>query len=163
IGSDRNQYHDIGAGGGYGELIIFPSAFTQATHDALRANEKYYFSIVTLPVTWLSFTAHAESGNVRLQLQTASEPNSKDFTRQYRPDGPAFTRLAPIPAAGNSNTIRTYSYVRTDPPAGNNYYRILQTDLDGNPHYSSINLVKISSTPPEFVLQENPVTTGVLR
>jgi len=114
-------------------------------------------------VTWLSFTAHAADNAVVLQWQTAFEQNSKDFTIQYSPDGHSWTNLATLPAAGNSSSTRTYSYVRHDPPTGDNYYRILQTDLDGNAHYSSIDLVKIGAKQDEFKLLQNPVTTGVLR
>lgn len=163
IGSDRNQYHDISFGGGYGELILFPSALSTADRQTLESNEAAYFAITTLPVTWLSFTAHAADNAVVLQWQTAFEQNSKDFTIQYSPDGHSWTNLATLPAAGNSRSTRTYSYVRHDPPTGDNYYRILQTDLDGNAHYSSIDLVKIGAKQDEFKLLQNPVTTGVLR
>jgi hypothetical protein len=163
IGSDRNQYHDISLGGGYGELILFPSALSTTDRKTLESNEAAYFSVTILPVTWLSFTARAEDNAVALQWQTASEQNSKSFTVQYSPDGYSWASVATLPAAGNSNTTHTYNYVRREPPAGDNYYRIVQTDLDGNAHYSSVNLVKIGSRQDEFRLLQNPVTTGVLR
>jgi len=162
IGSDRNQYHDISMGGGYGELILFASALSTTDRKTLESNEATYFSVTILPVTWLSFTARAEDNAVMLQWQTGFEQNSRDFTIQYSPDGYSWTSIATLPAAGNSSTVRTYNYVRREPPAGDNYYRILQTDLDGNTHYSSVNLVKIGDRQEEFKLLQNPVTTGVL-
>lgn len=162
IGSDRNQYHSISLGGGYGELIVFPAALSTSDRQALENNEGAYFS-GTLPVTWLSFTARLADQAVLLQWQTASEQNAKDFKVQYSPDGSSWTSLTTLPAAGNSSTIRTYNYARSNPPAGDNYYRILQTDLDGNAHYSSINLVKIPGRQEEFKLLQNPVTTGMLQ
>jgi hypothetical protein len=163
IGSDRNQYHDISLGGGYGELILFASALSTADRQALESNEGAFFSVTILPVTWLSFTARAADHAVALQWQTAFEQNSKDFTIQYSPDGSSWANVATLPAAGNSSTTRTYNYVRSNPPAGNNYYRILETDLDGNVHYSAVNLVKIGTQQDAFKLLQNPVTTGVLR
>jgi len=163
IGSDRNAYHDISLGGGYGELITFPSALPTVDRQTLEGNEAAYFAITILPVTWLSFTARAADNAVVLQWRTGFEQNSKDFTIQYSSDGHSWSSLASLPAAGNSNSARTYTYVRHDPPAGDNYYRILQTDLDGNVHYSSVELVKIGGSQDEFKLLQNPVTTGVLR
>jgi hypothetical protein len=163
IGSDRNQYHDISLGGGYGELILFASALPTTDRQALESNEGAFFSVTILPVTWLSFTARAGDDAVALQWQTAFEQNSKAFTIQYSPDGYAWASVATVPAAGNSSSTRTYNYVRPNPPAGDNYYRILETDLDGNAHYSAVNLVKIGARQDEFKLLQNPVTTGVLR
>ena len=162
IGSDRNAYHDISLGGGYGELIIFSSALSTADRQTLETNETTYFSTGILPVTWLSFTASLADNEVLLQWQTAFEQNSKDFTLQYSPDGSSWTSFATLPAAGNSSTSRTYNYVRKDPPAGDNYYRILQVDLDGNEHYSHVDLVKVQGRQDEFKLLQNPVAAGVL-
>jgi hypothetical protein len=163
IGSDRNLYHDISMGGGYSELIVFPAALLTTDRQALENNETTFFSAGTLPVTWLSFTAHAANNAVLLQWQTAFEQNSKDFKVQYSPDGSSWTNLSTLSAAGNSSTTRTYNYVRDDPPSGDNYYRILQTDFDGNAHYSDVDVVRIQDKLNEFKLLQNPVVAGVLR
>ena len=160
IGSDRNAFHDISLGGGYGELILFSTALSTADRQMLENNEMTRFSISTLPVTWLSFTARAEGNNILLQWQTASKQNSKDFIVQYSPDGSSWTDLATLPAAGNSFATRTYHYVRNDPPPGDNYYRILQTDFDGKATYSSIDLVKIQRGQDEFKLLRKPRVHG---
>jgi len=163
IGSDRNQYHDISQGGGYGELVTFSSALSTADRQTLENSEMSYFSVGTLPVTWLSFTANAAGNAVRLRWQTAFEQNSKNFRVQYSTDGSTWTSLATMSAAGNSTTTRTYNYVHSDPPAGDNYYRILETDFDGKVRYSGVDVVKIAAGQKEFRVLQNPVVGGVLQ
>ena len=45
--------------------------------------------------------------------------------------------LALAPAAGNSNSERSYSFTDND-PVQNNYYRIAEYDLDGKSQFTSI-------------------------
>jgi hypothetical protein len=163
IGSDRNQYHDISLGGGYGELVVFPTALSTADRLTLEANESAYFTGIALPVTWLSFTAQPENGTVLLRWQTATETNSKDFIVQYGTNGETWTALATLPAAGNSTDTRSYSYIHTAPQPGNNYYRLQQTDLDGNSSYSDIQVVQVAAPQSGFQILQNPVTGGLLQ
>ena len=163
IGSDRNQYHDISLGGGYGELIGFPTALSTADRNTLEASEATYFSIGILPVTWLSFTAQSQDGAVLLQWQTASEQNSRDFIVQSGSDGATWINLATLPAAGNSATPRSYSYVDDNPPPGKAYYRLQQTDLDGDVHYSVVVAIEVPGAQKEFQLIQNPVASRLLR
>jgi hypothetical protein len=162
IGSDRNQYHHISQGGGYGELILFSTALSTADRQTLEANEQNYFTALPLPVTWLSFTAQASTDDVHLQWQTASEQNSKNFQVQYSADGSSWTILATVPAAGNSSSVCSYHYIRYDAPAGENYYRIAETDLDGKTTYSDIRTVRIDPAEAEFKVIQNPVIGGLL-
>ena len=162
IGSDRNQYHHISNGGGYGELILFPTALSTADRQALETNEKSYFSITVLPVTWLSFTALEQTTGVLLQWETAMEQNSKDFTVQYSTDGETWTALATLSAAGNSTTTTSYRYVHSNPLPGDNYYRIAETDLDGRISYSEINTIHIGAAQTEFQVLEDPAVGGIL-
>jgi hypothetical protein len=162
IGTDRVTDHNISAGGGYGELIVFPATLTTADRQSLEVNQATYFSIPgVLPVTWLSFTARLEGPVVQLQWQTASEQNSSEFTVQYSTDGSTWTPLASQPAAGNSSAIRTYHFRHADPAKGNNDYRIMLTDLDGATSYSTIKDI-LFNEPAVFSVLANPVVNGLL-
>jgi alpha-L-arabinofuranosidase B-like protein len=163
IGSDRNQYHDISLGGGYGELVLFPNALSTADRQALETNQKGYFTISVLPVTWLSFTAQEQKAGVLLKWQTATEQNSKDFTVRYSTNGETWTNLATLPAAGNSTAASSYKYVHSSPVPGDNYYRIAETDLDGKTTYSDINTIHIAPAQTEFQVLQNPAVGGILR
>ncbi|MES1222237.1 MAG: T9SS type A sorting domain-containing protein [Bacteroidota bacterium] len=117
----------------------------------------------TLPVDLVSFTAQRQNNNVLLQWSTASEQNSKDFIIQHSTNGNTWANTGSLPAAGNSNDIRNYSYLHTDPVAGNNYYRILQTDLDGKFSYSKIRTVKFSDDHLAYSIVANPVINGQMQ
>jgi hypothetical protein len=158
IGTDRNGIHNT-TSGGYSELIVFPNALSINDRGYLEGNQSSYYSIgvTILPVTWLSFTVQAQDKMIVLKWQTASEFNSKDFTIQYSSNGNSWSALATQPASVNSNTIRDYSYNHQAPHIGVNYYRILQSDLDGNISYSEIKVIKYTSIQPPFEIIRNRV------
>jgi hypothetical protein len=116
--------------------------------------------ITTLPVSFLDLTGKLQpDGNVILQWATASETNNNYFTVQSSPDGIHFTDLKNVPGSGSSNSIQNYS--ATDQPAsGITYYRIRQTDYNGDFSYSQI--ISVSSENPVFAfhLFPNPSAEG---
>lgn len=116
-----------------------------------------------LPVLWRSFTAYRDQGYVLLQWSTYTEQNSNLFIIQTSADGQLWNDLASVPAAGNSNVIRNYSYLHTTPANGYNYYRIIEKDLDGKYNYSAVRYVVFQM--PSFIVQilGNPVTNGILQ
>jgi hypothetical protein len=68
-----------------------------------------------------------------------------------------------IAAAGNSTTIRDYSFTHTGPVNGINYYRIRQTDIDGRSSFSEIRLVLITKIELPLTVLTNPVDKGLLQ
>lgn len=102
---------------------------------------------VITPVTWQSFTATNANGKGLLQWSTASEQNNRGFEVQRSADGIDFTNLNFVPAAGNGTSSLSNSYTYTDvkPLQGNNYYRLLQKDLDGTTAYSKVVLLRFGS------------------
>lgn len=118
--------------------------------------------LAPLPLVWLSFTATKQSSNSLLHWATAQEQNTKDFIVQHSTDGINWNSAVTLPAAGNSNSIRNYSYVHTSPVKDNNYYRILQTDADNKYSYSEVRTVKFATVDMSFTVMGNPVTNGIL-
>jgi hypothetical protein len=92
----------------------------------------------TLPVKLISFEALAQPEQVLLKWKTAFEQNSSSFIIQHSKDGVDFNNIGTVAAAGNSFSELNYSFTHTQPIAGHNYYRLLQTDLDGKNSYSDI-------------------------
>jgi hypothetical protein len=87
---------------------------------------------VVLPVELLNFDCQTGSGTITLKWTTVSESDNKFFTIEHSDDGTNFVPIATIPGAGNSNIPKYYSYTDESPLNGINYYRLSQTDLDGN-------------------------------
>lgn len=90
----------------------------------------------TLPVEFLHFSAAQANDGVELTWQTASENNNDFFTIEKSSDGITFISSGTISGAGFSNEITEYTVKDYYPFDGISYYRIKQTDFDGNFDYS---------------------------
>ncbi|HVZ24710.1 MAG TPA: LamG domain-containing protein [Sediminibacterium sp.] len=120
-------------------------------------------TLVVLPVQLVSFTASRVSAGIQLNWQTASEQNSLDFTVERSADGHSWASLARLPAAGNSSTGQRYSYLDASPLAGNNFYRLLQSDIDGRTSYSPVVRVAAAGNTRSFSLQSANISNGLLQ
>ena len=95
--------------------------------------------IIALPVSLISFNGKNESvkGNL-LYWETASEHNNSYYTIEKSSDGIEFTVVGDKEAIGNSNQSLYYDLTDTDVRPIINYYRLKQTDVDGNFTYSNV-------------------------
>lgn len=118
--------------------------------------------LFTLPVSWLSFTAEKSNKQVLLKWSTATETSTKDFIIQHSTDGISWKMAGVVNAAGNSNSVRTYSFLHGNPVSGKNYYRLIQRDENGNSTYSKTLMLDINNSPEAVQLLGNPVTNGQL-
>lgn len=116
--------------------------------------------LVVLPVRLKGFTAQKKSNTALLQWSTAMEQNAARFVIEHSTDGKHWRTLDAVAAAGNSNTVRQYSYVHTPPAKGRNHYRLLLADNDGKSSYSSVNVVSFEETAKAFTVQQTTVTNG---
>ena len=89
----------------------------------------------TLPIELASFEAKLEGNNVRISWTTAAEINNDFFTIERSVNGKDWEVLGEVPGAGNSNTENDYSFIDYDPVPGMSYYRLKQTDFDGQFEY----------------------------
>lgn len=130
-------------------------AFVAYNHNAIN------FSSV-LPVQLADFTASMKGDNgVLLNWQTFSEANSNKFLIEHSTDGIRFSTIGEIPAAGQSETKRSYSFIDKPITAGVHYYRLKEIDLDGNVTYSKV--VKAhKNSQPTVVMYPNPATDYVV-
>jgi len=89
-------------------------------------------SLAPLPIKLISFTAQCQNNQALLQWSTATEVNNDYFTIDKSPDGATFQTLGTVKGAGNSSTTLNYSLIDPSPLFGTSYYRLSQTDFDGN-------------------------------
>ena len=94
----------------------------------------------TFPVEFIDFRAqlNSQTQNVDLEWSTASELNNDLFILERSVDSRSFESIGQVPGAGNSNTIRSYSFTDREAQMGPNFYRLRQVDYDGSFEYSSI-------------------------
>lgn len=116
-----------------------------------------------LPVTLISFTAVENGNNVKLNWSTASEVNNDYFTVQKTLDGVIFEDVKKVDGHGNSINTIEYEDFDIQPYNGQSYYRLAQTDFDGNITYSSLQPVLFNRTANnyfDFNVYPNPVNEG---
>lgn len=100
-----------------------------------------------LPVELLYFNAKLENNKVMLNWATASEINNAFFIVERSSDGRNFDGIALVAAQsenGYSNTLISYQIPDENPLQGISYYRLKQTDYDGQFEYSKIVAVQRS-------------------
>lgn len=119
-----------------------------------------------LPVELLSFDAGYSGKDkvVYLKWVTATEINNDYFTVERSADGENWTKILERDAAGNSNVMIEYPDVDPTPLQGQSYYRLKQTDFDGNFSYSQIVSINIPlSKTPSFTVYPNPSNGNSMR
>jgi hypothetical protein len=99
-----------------------------------------------LPIELLTFEATLNNGIVHLNWATATELNNDYFTIERSLDGKVFEALGEIKGAGTINTPKNYEFIDKNPYEGVSYYRLIQTDLDGIMHYSTIISIRYDPT-----------------
>ncbi|HMU08453.1 MAG TPA: metallophosphoesterase [Ferruginibacter sp.] len=100
----------------------------------------------TLAVSLTSFNTVLNKNKVLLDWTTSSERNNRYFTVERSSDGNNFSFLGRINGSGTSSYLNTYRLVDHTPMYGMNYYRLSQTDLDGNIRYYETKRVNYQSS-----------------
>ncbi len=99
-----------------------------------------YETTTPLPVELISFYESCFDNIVSLHWETASELNNDYFSIEKTIDGVNWKKIGLIPGAGNSNHHLLYSYTDTLTASSaeftTSYYRLVQTDFDGQQHFS---------------------------
>lgn len=133
--------------------------------SAIRPAAPYpgaYEPAISMPITLLLFDGYKNENSIKLNWVTATETNNDYFTVEKSTDGYLFETVGNVDGAGNSKETLNYTSVDYNPIDGFNYYRLKQTDFDGNFSYSNIIAVDYSK---KKILADadvfpNPFTTG---
>ncbi|MGC4036155.1 MAG: T9SS type A sorting domain-containing protein [Chitinophagaceae bacterium] len=115
---------------------------------------------VILPVKMTSFSATAAGNKSDLKWSTATEINNNGFDVERSADGVNWKRIGFVPSkatGGNSNSQLEYNYQDVQPLAGNNYYRLTQTDLNNKITSSEIRTVSFKIDRGALAIFPNPV------
>ena len=117
-----------------------------------------------LPVELLDFTAVYKpiQNQASLTWQTASEINNDYFTIERSKNGIDWQKLKAIKGSGNSSALLEYKAVDDDPFYGVSYYRLKQTDFDGQFSYSKIASIVNQGRADLIKIYPNPLTGGSL-
>ncbi|MBW6481728.1 MAG: T9SS type A sorting domain-containing protein [Vicingaceae bacterium] len=110
-----------------------------------------------LPIELISFDAACAptNGAVDLKWLSATEINNDFYTIERSSDAINFEVVATIKGAGNSNNVNSYFFRDVNPINGTSYYRLKQTDFNGNFEYFNVVVVNCTSKN-EISLYPNP-------
>ncbi len=111
------------------------------------------------PITLKSFYAIANGNNVELKWVTSAEINNRYFEIQHSIDALNFTTITKIDGAINSANENSYQFTHYQPTQGVNYYRLTQTDFNGDSKAFEVKAVKIlSATQKTLNIYPNPIS-----
>lgn len=115
-----------------------------------------------LPVTWLNINAlKNDNGGVNINWATATEINNDYFSVEKSTDNRTFFEIGQVKGGGNKNTISKYLYEDSNPGIGTLYYRIKQTDYNGEFDYSSVVSVVPGKMLGNVTFNPNPASSNV--
>jgi hypothetical protein len=114
-----------------------------------------------LPVTWLNIEAKHLDGFARVSWSTASEINNDFFSIESSSNGIDFTEIGKLPGSGTTSNVSTYVFDDYSPIQGVKYFRIKQTDFDGQFDYSPITVLAQIKVANGFTLSPNPVRSNM--
>jgi Secretion system C-terminal sorting domain len=120
----------------------------------LSANLAQPLGTGTLPVTFSNYDVKCTDKGAILTWATSTEQNSDKFEIQRSTNGTDWTTIGAVPAAGNSNSSRSYQYL--DLNSGVAVYRIRQVDLDGRFIYTATRQTNCKASQFDVVLYPVP-------
>lgn len=143
----------------------------QSTQQSDRLASIYFKKFIypsggSLPIVLSYFNAFAESNNTKVDLNwvTEMELNNEYYTIERSQDGKNFAAIGMVLGSMNSTIRKTYEYkdnLKGVDVSKTIYYRVKQTDMDGNSTYSPIRSVKLSQKQNMIQVNPNPIVDNI--
>lgn len=129
---------------------------------SIAVNNPMNFTTSTgvLPLTWLHFSATPNGKSVWVNWRTGAEVNNKRFSILHSTNGADWITIGNVEPVASPLTTNDYQFTHRLPAGGKNYYRVVQTDLDGRTSSTRAVLVDIRQQEPLVQVYPNPVTHG---
>lgn len=116
-----------------------------------------------LPIELLSFTGKNDGKRNIIEWTTSTEINNDHFNLERSIDGKNFESFANINGAGNSTSTINYIMQDNHPYNGLTYYRLKQTDFNGNYSYSKVISIESKVSNVELSnVRPNPTTNDIM-
>lgn len=130
------------------EKATVASAAAYSGSTALgRANIVSAFAPIALPVNFLGFDARKAGSTGLLSWKVSGEVNVGKYIVERSSDGSSFTAIGEVlpSVAASFSASKDYGFTDAAPLDGNNFYRIVEKDIDGRTTISSIRLLTFTS------------------
>jgi hypothetical protein len=122
--------------------------------------------ITVLPVELAQFEVHRQDAGALVEWATLSETGSSYFTIERSLNATAFDSIGMVRGAGTSLVGHDYAYFDAHPPKQLVYYRLKQTDHDGEIVYSMVRAVDLQpasdSQTASYTVYPNPANDFLL-
>ena len=140
------------------KVCLAPSSSKSGSADwgAAEVNSNCTTCSVALPVELLYFEVLVSGETVHASWATATEINNDFFSLERSTNGEDWEVLFEVSGAGNSTNIQHYEIQDYEPLIGLAYYRLKQTDFDGNFEYFEIKTVNFKSIEEAWRIYPNP-------
>ena len=113
--------------------------------------------LVTLDIGLISFDARVvDNKYVQLEWSTASETNDSYFTIEKSVDGKNWQLVSTVDGAGNSSGKLEYHAIDKTPFTGTSYYRLKQTDSNGNSKNLDTKMIYFKQNTSGIIIYPNP-------
>ncbi|MGB0403857.1 MAG: T9SS type A sorting domain-containing protein [Salibacteraceae bacterium] len=155
-GNGSNLHWQVGRNSAH-EKIVFTGGTKNDLNLWIRATE------APLPIELINFDCRLNENNqVTAHWSTASEINNDFFTLENSIDGKTWKTVSKIMSKGNFSDHQFYSVTDSNPIAGFTYYRLKQTDFNGDFSYSTISTVEPHmSEIKTIILYPNPTSNFI--
>jgi hypothetical protein len=130
---------------------VYQAIATEGTPGAANSTQMGHAISCTLPIELSEFIGERAGKKVDLNWTTQSETNNAYFTLERSSDGMNFEEITQVKGAGNSSSVLHYVYSDDGAPSGTCYYRLKQTDFNGQ----STNSKDISIKPLHYFAVQN--------
>ncbi len=138
----------------------FNNLFPNVTLSSCSFGTPAAFSAAVLPIELTNFQGIQQKNKILLDWNTATERSNAFFTISRSPDGLNFEAIRQVKGATRSDIPQSYWMEDTKPFSGLNYYRLEQTDQDGQKRLVST-IVVAFERPQQLSIAPNPVTQNV--
>ncbi len=152
-------------GDGFGDNDVTPIVGTVSGGIAVFSNVNFQdgdrFTLgntdasVPLPIELIKFEAKPLSDFVLVNWKTASELNNDFFTVEKSLNAEEWETVVTLKGAGTTAKTNAYETVDFTPYQGESYYRLKQTDYDGQISYSQIERVSFNGLG-KLIVSPNP-------
>lgn len=122
---------------------------------------KAFLSLFPVSVELTEFKGSLQNKNALLQWTTSAEYNSKHFELEKSFDGINFRKIATIPAAGYSNTIKNYNLIDKEKLMEKNYYRLRSIDINEKSRLSNMISIKPPGLLQDMIVIGNPFKNNI--
>ena len=113
-----------------------------------------------LPIELSYFTLSQDGKDLFFEWETATETNNDYFTIEQSIDGVSFHEVARIAGAGTSSTSNYYEYSMLATFSGLMYFRLKQTDYNGDYSYSDVQTIFVGDN--EYVILYPTIATDFI-